>query len=184
MSGLKNWAMKILCFDSKFGFHPFPGQLRGTADPLLLFLRLGEMPGPGWLEKATKQIFREKVDLCMPAPFRAKQSGQFIFQVVVTSFLGSHTCPINYKPCALSVSNVNWTKQISESQYFWKPLLGNPGALGPPLPPALTCQRWKLMQVLLPPEPLSICHQMSRFRLDLGKQLDKQSLKYKWKVLF
>ena len=110
--------MKILCFDSKFGFHPFPGQLRGTADPLLLFLRLGEMPGPGWLEKATKQIFREKVDLCMPAPFRAKQSGQFIFQVVVTSFLGSHTCPINYKPSALSVSNVNWTKQILESQYF------------------------------------------------------------------
>ena len=38
--------MKILCFDSKFGFHPFPGQLRGAGDPLLF--AEAEMPGPGW----------------------------------------------------------------------------------------------------------------------------------------
>ena len=60
--------MKILCFDSKFGFHLFPGQLRGAGDPLLF--AEAEMPRPGWRIdwRAATKIRRKS----RPGPFRAK----------------------------------------------------------------------------------------------------------------
>ena len=75
--------MKILCFDSKFGFHPFPGQLRGAGDPLLF--AEAEMPGPGWRTGELPQKYAEKADQGHSEPNSPR--GQFIFQVVLASFL-------------------------------------------------------------------------------------------------